>query len=220
MNKKFYIYGASYPDTIKVLESIYREKNIKVVQGFIDDVKYNKEKNFMNLPILGNSSFLSTLAPNSLVVNNVHSNTTSRLFVNNKIINAGFIPASVISPNINLSSVNVGIGVFMHDGVLVGANVLIGNYTSIKIGAAIAHDVKIGSYAFIGPNATLCGHVNIACGAYIGAGSVIKERVSIGTGAIVGAGSVVLKDVDPWTVVVGNPAKVIRTVTPISYVTK
>lgn len=214
---KIYIYGASYPDTIKVLYSIYKEKTFEVVHGFIDDVKYNKEKEFMDLPILGNASFLSKLVPDSLIVNNIHSSTASRLLINNRIISAGLIPISVISPTINLNFVNIGIGVFIHDGVLVGANVLVGDYASIKIGATISHDVKIGSYVFIGPNATLCGHVNIACGAYIGASSVIKERVSIGTGAVVGAGSVVLKDVEPWTVVVGNPAKVIRTITPISY---
>jgi acetyltransferase-like isoleucine patch superfamily enzyme len=34
--------------------------------------------------------------------------------------------------------------------------------------------------------------------------------VRIGDGCIVGAGSVVAKDLDPWTVAVGNPARVIR----------
>ena len=40
-------------------------------------------------------------------------------------------------------------------------------------------------------------------------GAVILPRVRIGTGAVVGAGAVVLHDVDPWTVVAGNPARVI-----------
>lgn len=40
--------------------------------------------------------------------------------------------------------------------------------------------------------------------------SIILSGVSIGTGAIVGAGSVVTRDVPPWTIVAGNPAKIIR----------
>lgn len=47
-------------------------------------------------------------------------------------------------------------------------------------------------------------------GASIGSGSTILANVTIGEDAIVGAGSVVTKDVPPQTIVVGNPAKVLR----------
>ncbi len=45
---------------------------------------------------------------------------------------------------------------------------------------------------------------------WIGCFSIILKGVTIGEGAIVGAGSVVTKDVPPWTIVAGNPAKIIR----------
>lgn len=47
-------------------------------------------------------------------------------------------------------------------------------------------------------------------GASIGSGVTILANVVIGEGALVGAGSVVTKDVPPFSVVAGNPAKVIR----------
>jgi galactoside O-acetyltransferase len=46
--------------------------------------------------------------------------------------------------------------------------------------------------------------------AWIGFDVVILKGVTIGTGAVVGARSVVAKDVEPWTIVAGNPARVIR----------
>ena len=49
-------------------------------------------------------------------------------------------------------------------------------------------------------------------GASIGAGAIIICGNSIGEGALVGAGAVVTKDVPPNTVVVGNPAKILRKV--------
>ncbi len=45
---------------------------------------------------------------------------------------------------------------------------------------------------------------------WLGFNSIILKGVTIGEGAIVGAGSVVTKDVPPWTIVAGNPARVIR----------
>lgn len=47
--------------------------------------------------------------------------------------------------------------------------------------------------------------------AWIGANSIILDKVKyLGHGAIIGAGSVVTKDVQDWSIVAGNPAKVIR----------
>ncbi|WP_395074215.1 acyltransferase [Flavobacterium sp.] len=46
--------------------------------------------------------------------------------------------------------------------------------------------------------------------AWIGFNSIILKGVTIGEGAIVGAGSVVTKDVPDWTIVAGNPARIIR----------
>ena len=46
--------------------------------------------------------------------------------------------------------------------------------------------------------------------AWIGANVVILKGVTIGEGAIVGAGSVVTKDVPPYTIVAGNPARIVR----------
>lgn len=52
--------------------------------------------------------------------------------------------------------------------------------------------------------------VYIGRNAWIGAGSTILTGVTVGENAIVGAASVVTKDVAPNTVVVGNPARVIK----------
>ncbi|MFD2873848.1 acyltransferase [Mucilaginibacter ximonensis] len=52
--------------------------------------------------------------------------------------------------------------------------------------------------------------IKICSNAWIGMNCIILKGVTIGEGAIVGAGSVVTKDVAPWTVVGGNPAKMLK----------
>lgn len=52
--------------------------------------------------------------------------------------------------------------------------------------------------------------VTISKGAWIGARVIILKGVCIGQGSIVGAGSIVTKDVPDWTIVAGNPARIIR----------
>jgi acetyltransferase-like isoleucine patch superfamily enzyme len=52
--------------------------------------------------------------------------------------------------------------------------------------------------------------VHIKDDVWIGFNSTILKGVTIGQGAIIGAASVVTKDVPPWTIVGGNPAKIIR----------
>lgn len=56
--------------------------------------------------------------------------------------------------------------------------------------------------------------VRIGDKAWIGARSIILKGVTVGEGAVVAAGSVVTRDVPAWTIVGGNPARVIREIGP------
>lgn len=58
----------------------------------------------------------------------------------------------------------------------------------------------------------ITGETRIEDFVYIGVGTIIMPGVKIGKGAVVGAGSVVTKDVQPYTVVAGNPAKLIKVI--------
>ncbi|MBN1675428.1 MAG: acyltransferase [Kiritimatiellae bacterium] len=50
--------------------------------------------------------------------------------------------------------------------------------------------------------------------AMVGANATVLGGVTVGEGALVGAGAVVSQDVPPYTVVVGNPARAVRKLTP------
>jgi len=52
--------------------------------------------------------------------------------------------------------------------------------------------------------------ISIGDDAWLGGGAIVLPGVTIGAGAVVGAGSVVTRDVEPDTVVAGNPARPVR----------
>lgn len=56
--------------------------------------------------------------------------------------------------------------------------------------------------------------VRICKGAWLGARTIITKGVTVGEGAVCGMGSVVTKDVAPYTIVAGNPARIIKELPP------
>lgn len=59
-------------------------------------------------------------------------------------------------------------------------------------------------------NARAARVLSIGHDTWIGHGAIVMPGLSVGNGAIIGAGSVVTHDVESWTIVAGNPARVIR----------
>lgn len=117
-----------------------------------------------------------------------------------------------IHPSVYVSSsVRIGLGnvILSHSSVL--ANVSIGNFNIINSSVIIEHDTQINNNNFIAAKACIGSNVRINNGVFTGLNSTIRENVSIGNYAFIGMGANVLNDVDQYDVVVGNPAKKIRT---------
>ena len=121
------------------------------------------------------------------------------------------------------------------DDVVLGRGSLIENDTSVGARTKIQADAYITAYStleedvFVAPcvvttNDNFMGRTEqrkalmrgptIRRGARVGGGAILCPAVEVGEEAFVGAGAVVTKDVPPRVVVVGSPARVLRTVAP------
>ncbi|HEX2860300.1 MAG TPA: NeuD/PglB/VioB family sugar acetyltransferase [Lacunisphaera sp.] len=114
-------------------------------------------------------------------------------------------PRSVVA-----ADASIGGGTFVAAGAVIAPEVVIGRAAIINHSAVVDHDCRIDDYAHIAPRAVLGGGVRVGAGVLIGAGAVVLPGCTIGAGAIVGAGAVVRHQVAANTVVVGNPAKLLR----------
>lgn len=99
---------------------------------------------------------------------------------------------------------NYGTQIRCADSISIGDNVAIAN--GVVIMDSDFHTIE---YAGGGTNATT-GKIRIEDEVWIGRESLILKGVTIGKGAIVAANSVVTRDVPPYSIVGGNPARVIR----------
>jgi UDP-2-acetamido-3-amino-2,3-dideoxy-glucuronate N-acetyltransferase len=119
----------------------------------------------------------------------------------------------------------IGSFVEIQKNASVGVRCKISSHTFVCEGVTIEDEVFVGhGVVFINdpdPRATAGGRLQtdtdwriiptrVCRGASIGSGAVILSGITIGAGALVGAGAVVTRDVAPGEVVVGNPARFLR----------
>jgi sugar O-acyltransferase (sialic acid O-acetyltransferase NeuD family) len=117
----------------------------------------------------------------------------------------------LVHPRSNISkSVSIGTGTVIMPGVSINADVNIGEHTIINTNASIDHDCELENFVHISPNVALSGGVHIGEGTHIGVGACLVPGIKIGRWATIGAGAVIIKDVPDYSVVVGNPGRIIK----------
>jgi UDP-2-acetamido-3-amino-2,3-dideoxy-glucuronate N-acetyltransferase len=109
------------------------------------------------------------------------------------------------------------------DHVFVENDVVIGDRVTIKCGVSVWDGLRVEDDVFVGPNVAFTNDVFprskippteflgtvVRRGASLGANCTILPGITIGMKAMVGAGSVLTRDVPPYAIVVGNPARIV-----------
>ena len=85
----------------------------------------------------------------------------------------------------------------------------VGSRCYLMSGSHVGHDSRVDDDVTITSAVQIAGHCRLWSGANLGMGTVVHQRVEIGPGAMVGMGSAVRKDIGPFTISVGDPARVV-----------
>jgi acetyltransferase EpsM len=209
--KTIIIYGASGHG--KVIADIIEKSGGEVV-GFLDDDQSKWGNTYFGHRVLGGQEHLATLClqgdGSTAVIIGIGDNLTRQKIKDR--LSAKHIPfGTAVHP-----SVQMGKGVAIGEGTVIMANCVvnpdtrIGSHCIINTAAAIDHDCVIGDFVHISPGARLGGGVTVGDLTWIGLGASVINNIQVAENCIVGAGAVVIRDVEAHSVVVGNPAKLLR----------
>lgn len=194
---KVYLKGENLPETDQF--HLFGDSHFKIAIGDYDDVNKYIEDNKEWIT----DSYLEQDRRNSAIP---ELDLTG--------INARIEPGCTIREHVSIGNNAV---IMMGSVINIGAK--IGDGTMIDMGVVLGGRAEVGKNCHIGAGAVLAGVIEppsaspviVEDNVVIGANAVVIEGVHIGQDSVVGAGSVVIHDVPAGAVVVGNPARVIKT---------
>lgn len=120
----------------------------------------------------------------------------------------GYQVGSVISPHACvLSDTEIKENVLIFEQAIIQPHVKLGRNIIIRAGANIGHHSVVGDNCFIASGVVTGGNVTFGDSCFIGLGAVIRDNITIADRSFIAAGAVVVKDTEPDSVYIGNPAK-------------
>jgi len=158
------------------------------------------ENGLMGYPVFGLEDLRGSLRHAALIPDNTFELEVKQEFYGRMI--------SLIDPSCFVSrTAQIGRGVVLFPHCYVGLNAILEDFVFCLSGSIINHDDMIGEGSILASGVRLAGHVKVEREVYLGQACTIKQYITIGEKSIIGTGAVVVKDVDPNSVMAGNPAR-------------
>ena len=208
--KRIIVFGAG--EFGALIHNIAHNLNDLEITAYGDDLLCKTKKNVNKKPIFSMEGLLHFSKKNNI-------KTAICAIGNNKVRsekyhflkNEGFEMVSLVHPKSLIDTkVSYGSNVIIEMGTAIHTCSKIGNNVFLGGDALIGHHNVIGNHVLVGGNVSFGGSVITEDFVSIGVGASIKPGVRIGEGATIGVGAAVVKDVLPYTTVVGVPAKPIN----------
>ncbi|MCO5064799.1 MAG: NeuD/PglB/VioB family sugar acetyltransferase [Rhizobiaceae bacterium] len=183
------------------------------IVAFIDDNPAKVGGDLCGIPIKSRAALDDF--PDAKVISIIGSENT--FSIREKIFQGFNLPidryATIVDESAFVSSLSsIGKGVLLLPGVVIPSNASIGDHVIVLPNSVIHHDAVVDDYCIIGSHVVVAGSVKIGKSTYVGSGSTIKNGISIGAGSLLGMSANVVRDCPEGSVMVGNPARMIRKV--------
>lgn len=207
----------------EIIKLIKTKNKSTLVKAFIQS---NVDLEFKGVKVFGDKSLYLVIGDYSLIKDVIDKNKENIVSIHIDIIkrnsnidllnyidvNARIEPGAIIREKAKIKD-----GAIILMGAIINIGAEIGTKTMIDMNAVIGSNSIIGNNVHIGAGAVIAGVLEppsstptiIEDDVFVGANAVVLEGVRIGRNSIVGAGAVVTKNVEPNSIVVGVPARVV-----------
>jgi sugar O-acyltransferase (sialic acid O-acetyltransferase NeuD family) len=119
--------------------------------------------------------------------------------------------ATLIDPSAWVSrTARIGTGCVVYPHCFVGLHARLGDFVLALSGSVVNHDDVLGDRVVVASGVRLAGQVVVEDDCYLGQACTIRQFTRVGRGSLIGTGAVVLRHVDADSVMVGNPARLLR----------
>ena len=179
------------------------------IAGFVENLDRDKAGGALNgLPIRWVDE-LSDLADSHRYLCGL--GTTKRGRFTDQADLAGVPPATIVHPlAIVAASTTIGPGCVVGVGVIIASHTVLDRHVCVNRGASVGHHTQVGEFVTIGPGVTMAGNCRIGPRGYFGIGATVIDHITTGDQCVVGGGAVVTKEVPERSLVVGVPARVVK----------
>ena len=202
----------------EMLEILHQNNNLKDLV-FYDDVNSDiEDKLFGNFEVLKKPEDAINYFKNvskEFVIG--IGNPLLRYKLTQKFIGFGGELTSVISPfaKIGFYGIEIGNGANVLTDAIITSNIKIGTACLINKQVMIGHDVIIGDFVELTPGAKIGGHCKIGSFTFVGMNAIILPKIKLGKNVVVASGAVVTADVPDNCMVAGVPANIKKQIKPL-----
>ncbi len=209
--KDYYILGAGgFAREVAWVTLCNRHQRCNLKGYLSDDPEQLREQLVPTGEVIGSINSIKEWGPEVYFVPGIGSPVLREKLVNRALIK-GWSPLNLlIHKQSFIGEMSLGEGSIVCSMCSITVNVKVGKYVNINLNCTIGHDSVLEDYVNLSPHCTISGNVYIGRSCDLGSAATVLPGITIGEGSVIGAGCVVTKDVEPYSLVVGVPGKIIK----------
>lgn len=213
MVKKVIIYRAGQTGRMVYYDSL-NHPTFKIACFAMEEKYLTAESELFGIPIVSDKEVKEMYPPNNydmLIADERYENMRDRMEKYHNMKRLGYHLTNYISTQARLEpDIEMGENNIIFGQVHLGFGGTLGSNNIIRQQVYLGHNFNVGDNNVFKPGAIIGGFSVIEDYCFVGMGAVVKDEIKIERGSLIGAGSVIIRNVEPYSVNVGNPSRIIK----------